>query len=260
MKSVALDPSFYHPLNLMIFSRVNAPRRLISGFAIACSWMIFTVPLIQPQMVMAGPISSFLQSVKRVFSPKPPVRYPGGGRGPEAIVSPGVWVDRDATQKVPQVWSLQPVILYQAPSNTKEVPTALQLVDIEKPQEVIQSFEVYGKSYARLEVNKQLQPGKIYRVEQLQNKTNIKASVTFRVMGGALRNRLTLALDNLEKQGAATPQQLSEQKVKLFVQNQLWSDALQEMSQWVESDDDWHAFTAVTIDEWRKGDQVTLQP
>jgi hypothetical protein len=243
----------------MMFFRVSAPRRLISGYAIACAWMVFTVPLIQPQMVMAGPISSFWGSVKRVFSPKPPVRYRGGGKGPEAIVSPGVWVDREATQRTPQVWNLQPVILYERPTNSQEAPTALQLVDT-STQTVIQRFEVCGKSHARLKVDKPLTPGTVYQVEQLQNDKNINSSATFRTMDGPARNRMSRIIDKLEKQEKTVPQQLSEQKVKLFVENQLWSDALQEMSQWVESDDDWKQFTALTIEEWRKGDQVTLQP
>jgi hypothetical protein len=243
----------------MIFSRVHAPRRLVSGFAIACSWLIFTGPIIQPQVVAAQSIYNFWASVKRVFSPQPPTRYRGGGKGPEAIVSPGVWVDREATQKIPQVWNLKPVILYQEPTNKQEAPTTLQLVDVSTKQ-VIQAFEVCGKSYARLEVSESLKPGTTYRVKQLQNGKNIGGSVIFRTMSGELRDQITLSLSNLKSQGERTPQQLSERNVELFIQNQLWSDALQEMSQWVESDDDWHAFTALTIDEWRKGDRVTLQP
>ncbi|NJM47719.1 MAG: hypothetical protein HC860_17425 [Alkalinema sp. RU_4_3] len=159
----------------------------------------------------------------------------------------------------PQVWNLQSVILYERPKNSSEAPTTLQLVDT-STQEVVQRFEVCGKDRARLEVEKPLQPGKTYGVEQFQNEKKINASVSFRVMSGAFRNKIMLELNDLESKGKSTRQQLSEQKVKLFVDNQLWSDALQEMSQWVESDDDWKQFTAVTIDEWRKGDQVTLQP
>jgi hypothetical protein len=243
----------------MIFSRVHTPRRLIAGFAIACSLMIFAGPMIQPQRVAAQSISSLWESMKRVFGPKPPVRYRGAGKGPEAIVSPGVWVDREATQKIPQVWNLKPVILYQKPRNKQEAPTTLQLVDI-RTKQVIQVFEVFGKSYARLEVNESLKPGTTYRINQLQNGSNIGSSVIFRTMSGELRDQITLSLSNLKSQGETTPQQLSERNVELFIQNQLWSDALQEMSQWVESDDDWHTFTALTINEWRKGDRVTLQP
>jgi hypothetical protein len=243
----------------MLFRRSQLVHHWMKLFTIALASILFTAPILHPQAVVAKSITEILSSIQRVLSPAPRPSRTAGGRGPEAIVSPGVWVDREATQKIPQVWNLKPVILYQEPTNKQEASTTLQLVDT-TTEKVIQSFEVCGKSHVRLLMSEPLKPDTIYRVEQLKNGININGSVTFRVMSGAARNRLDRMLNTLEKQGKTVPQQLSEQKVKLFVQNQLWSDALQEMSQWVESDNDWHAFTAVTIDEWRKGDRVTLQP
>jgi hypothetical protein len=249
----------FTPIRPMLFRRSQLAHHLMKLFTIALASILLTAPILHPQTVFAKSIPEIWSSIQRVLSPVPRPSRTAGGKGPETIISPGIWVDREAAQRIPQVWNLKPVILYQEPTNKQEAPTTLQLVDT-KTEKVIQRFEVCGKSHVRLQVSEALKPDTVYRVEQLKNGENINSSVTFRMMSGAARNRLDRMLDTLEKHGKLVPQQLSERKVELFVQNQLWSDALQEMSQWVESDDDWHAFTAVTIDDWRKGDRVTLQP
>jgi hypothetical protein len=243
----------------MLFRRFQLARHWVQLFTIALASILLTASILHPQAVVAKSINEIWSSIQRVLSPAPRPSRTAGGRGPESIISPGVWVDREAAQKTPQAWNLQPVILYERPKNSPEAPTTLQLVDT-STQEVVQRFEVCGKDWARLKVDKPLTPGTVYQVKQLQNDKDISGSVTFRMMDGLARNRMSRIIDRLEKQGQSTPQQLSEQKVELFVKNQLWSDALQEMSQWAESDDDWKQFTTLTIQEWRKGDQVTLQP
>lgn len=232
-------------------------RRWISKWAI-----VFSIPLVFSTSIwMISPVSAntldrIWQSISNVFTPKRPVRGPRGRKGPEAIISPGVWVDRDRPTDKPTLWNLKPVILYQRSANSNENATSLQLIDV-KTQDVIQSFELGQESHMKLVLDKPLKPGTVYQINQLKDGVNINGSVDFRTIAGVSRKRLNESIQRLEEQGRLTPMQLSEEKIKLFVHNQLWSDALQELSQWATNEEEWKEFTVKTIDDWRVAEART---
>jgi hypothetical protein len=195
-------------------------------------------------------------TIVRVLAPWPPQRKNAGGKGPESILSPGVWRDAKASQKVIQeVWHNQPVILYQSPWNQNDAPDRIQLVDRATKQPV-QTFQVNDQIYAKLTPARVLQAGNTYQIHQLQDGTAqpIDASVEFVVMpDGPRRKAITAKLTKLDCQLSDDPDQRSEERIKVFVAEGLWSDVLQELSEFVKTDADWQSFKTETIDQWSSG-------
>jgi hypothetical protein len=206
----------------------------------SCVILIGATSLLVP-IAVAVPAGGWWAALQRVIRPQPPKRKAGGGKGPEAIIAPGIW-GNDASG-VREVWHLQPVILYQAPQNASEAPDRLRLID-RKTRKVIQDFDVKEKSYAVLSVDTALSPGSNYRIEQLRGKRNrpiANASVDFQVMPEDRRQAIAAKLM------PESTEDSSIHAITVFQKYGLWSDVLHQMGQQVTTAEDWQKLQSVIL-------------
>jgi hypothetical protein len=241
----------------MLFN-FRLPRRSSMRFVLLVACLSVTAASIVaiPPAHAAKSLRDVWTTIVRVLAPSPPKRKNAGGKGPESILSPGVWRNTKANQEmVQEVWHRQPVILYQSPWNLNDAPDRIQLVDRATKQPV-QTFPVRDQSYAKLKLDSALKAGNTYQIHQLQDGTvkPIDASVEFVVMpDGPKRTAITAKLAKLDCQFADDQDQRSEERIKVFVAEGLWSDALQELSEFVKTDADWQSLKTETIDQWSSG-------
>ena len=236
----------------MAFSGSQISQRWISRLTIGCvSLTLGSLILISPS-VSAKSFGDIIQSVIRVFSPKSPSRRSGGGKGPEAIISPGVWGDRDSNS-IREVWHMRPVILYKSPTNLNETPDRIQVLH-SKSNTLIQTFDVKNKRYATLVIDSDLKPGEKYDIRPIKGEKmrSMSGSVMFLIMPeGENRQKITEKLESLRCQEEEEDQNACiEQRIQKFIDAGLWSDALQEISSFVETEEDWNFFNVETVQKW----------
>jgi hypothetical protein len=241
----------------MLFN-LHLPRRSSMRFVLLVACLSVTMASIVaiPPAQAAKSLRDVWTAIVRVLAPWPPQRKNAGGKGPESILSPGVWRDAKANQEmVQEVWHRQPVILYQSPSNSNDAPDRIQLMQGETK---IQTFDVKGKFYGKLLVDTKLTVGQSYQIHQLKGEANrvIDRSVAFQVMSDSpKRQAITEKLEEVECQFVADQDQRLEERIKVFVAAGLWSDALQELSSRVATDDDLRSLKAETVDQWVKAEK-----
>jgi hypothetical protein len=248
----------------MIFNRLHSRRSAIwltLALLVACPAITAGWTILHPPAAVAESLRDVWTTIKRIIYPSPPARKGAGGKGGEAILSPGVWVNAAAkAPQVPEVWHLRPVILYQSPANLNEAPDRIALMQGEAPGQTtpVQTFEVKGKTYDQLLVDAQLTPGQKYQIHQLKGKANriIDRSIQFQVMPyGPVREAISTQLATVDCQFAADRERRSAERFKVFVAAGLWSDAMQELGALVKTDDDWQSLRTATIDRWEKAKQ-----
>jgi hypothetical protein len=206
--------------------------------------------MMNPPTAAAQGLKDVWTTIKQIIYPAPPERTTAGKKGAEAILSPGVW--SNATLKVPTVWHLRPVILYQSPFNRNEAPDRIALMQGETS---VQTFEVKGQNYGQLLLKAPLTPGQKYQIHQLKGQDNqiLDRSIEFQVMPyGPIREAIATQLATVDCQFAADAERRSAERFKVFVAAALWSDALQELGPLVKTTDDWQRLRAATVDRWEK--------
>lgn len=204
-----------------------------------------SMSLVNPTITAAtnGGLTAVMQNVVRILTPSSRPRRGAGGKGNDALVSPGIWLDgRVPLLARTDIWQVSPAILYQRPQNESEAPTHLKVFDLER-NDYIADFDVTDKPYAILNLDVDLVMDNSYRIDLLKEGVDQNASVSFRVMPmGRKRRSVTAAINRTQK---------PEDRIQVFVDYQLWSDALQEASQYLQPTDDLSVFWKEVMESWR---------
>ncbi|MBA3921614.1 MAG: DUF928 domain-containing protein [Nostocaceae cyanobacterium] len=169
---------------------------------------------------------SIIKSLTNLIS-SPVARRPGGGRGPLLLFSPGIWAT--------EIWHTQPMLIWQNAENPALQPNMIEILNAQNT--VVWRQSIQSASFVALAIKSELQPGQTYQVQFSQwsnEKTKFVPSsppISFRVMSNEQRQKITQQLHCAE---ATLPKRLSaeisQQRIKVFVENHLWSDALQELN------------------------------
>jgi len=169
---------------------------------------------------------SIIKSLTNLVS-SPVPRRPGGGRGPFTVLSPGIWAT--------EIWHTQPMLIWQNSENPTLQPNLVEILNAQNI--VVWDQRIQSASFVALPVKSELQPGQTYRVQFSRwsnEKTKFVISsppISFQVMSDEQRQKISQQLYCAE---ATLPKHLSteitQQRIKVFVENRLWSDALQELN------------------------------
>lgn len=244
--------------NLQIFQRqlLQLCRSRSQVFSIALLLSI-SMATLWTTPAEANVLQRILPKIKRVLFPTPPQPYPGGGKGPESILSPGRWGSTSLCQVACMVWHVRPVILYQGTVNAHVTPDQIRIV-LDETNEEIETFDIEKRYYARLAISKDLIPGKVYRILQIKNDRVRDRSVTFQVMpDGEQRETIAKGLAEIEK--TVEPDDQLEARIQFFMDQQLWSDMLHELSSISTQPVDWVEMQEATIDRWKKDHEDRTQ-
>jgi hypothetical protein len=207
--------------------------------------------------VQARSVQQIFHRIKRAIFPTPPEPSPGGKKGPESILSPGRWGSTSLCKVACMVWHVRPVILYQGTVNANSTPDQVRII-LDETEEVIETFEIEKRYYARLEISKDLIPGKVYRILQIKNDRVRDRSVTFQVMpDGEQRETIAKGLADIEEK--VEPDDRLEAKIQFFMDQQLWSDMLHELSGISTLPVDWVGMQEATVDRWKKDHEARTQ-
>ncbi len=247
----------------MSFPNSSGSKRLNRIGCLSLSTLIISLAVSTAPPADTKDLGQIIQVIGRVFKPKPPQRSSGGQtKGPEAIISPGVWGASTETAQFPEVWNIRPVVLYDRPQNAQEAPSQIQLIN-NRSKAVVQTFEVEGQAYAKLAVTKNLELGGSYTIRQINGKTKqmMNSPVRFQVMAeGPTRQALAEKLKALdcEKASETTRGQCIENRMAQFVEAGLWSDALQEVSAFLETSSDWELLKCSILSKWKEADRQPI--
>jgi hypothetical protein len=200
--------------------------------------------------VQARSVQQIINRIKRAVFPSPPEPSPGGKKGPESILSPGRWGSTSFCQVACMVWHVRPVILYQGSVNANSTPDQVRII-LDETEEEVETFEIEKRYYARLAISKDLIPGKVYRILQIKNDRVRDRSVTFQVMPDG-EKRESIAKDLAAIEEKVKPDDRLEAKIQYFMDQQLWSDMLQELSGISTLPVDWVGMQEATVDRWKK--------
>lgn len=180
----------------------------------------------QPQRTQPKKKRSTWETIVMMFKGKVPKL---GSRG-VCPVNPGI------LESVNIIWSDRPLFLWQG----TDVPIEIRLYSSFDPsqdqsilwrqvlRDAISTSTFQGIQYT----GEALEAGKIYDWEIFSPSTETKKRRSFRVMGLEERDRITSELKNLEAQlrtENATDEEIAIERSYYFAQQNLWSDALQEM-------------------------------
>jgi hypothetical protein len=166
-------------------------------------------------------------------------RKKGGDKGPFDLISPGVWVSRSAASGSPvQIWHPQPMLIWQSDGMAASRPDQVEVVD-SSTSKVIWSQTITADRYVAQPISARLQPGKQYQIRLLKRNPEtqtlvvITRPITIQLLSAQLARAVEEQLNRAEataKLNQATTIELTQKRIEVFVQNGLWSDALQALN------------------------------
>lgn len=176
-----------------------------------------------------GERTSIWKSLFRSLTRSTPVpRRPGGGRDSVDLLTPGVWAS--------EVWTLQPMLIWQSDGTPANQPSQVEIISHDGQTILRQS--VQAAEFVVLPVKQPLQPGQLYRVQFLKwspvknQEILMMPPIEFRVMAGEERQKIAQQLSQAEarlRERPATFAEILQKRIQVFVDHQMWSDALQEI-------------------------------
>ena len=143
---------------------------------------------------------------------------PGGSRGDICPIAPAIPVE------IRVIWSTRPLFLWRGSMGRLEVRP-------QGSQQVLWSQTVTEEQSSLLYNGEALQPGSSYDWVSFDERDRPQFRVTFQVMGGEERDRISADLTRLQtqlQQEGATAEKIAYTKANYLAENQLWSDVLQE--------------------------------
>ncbi len=129
------------------------------------------------------------------------------------------------------IYSDRPLFLWQGKVPSLEIYLYTPF-NLEKEQEVLWSQNVGSDVQKVLYTGEVLQPGQIYDWEIVVNAQSNRRRISFQVMAGEKRDRIRSELEQLETEltiSGATAEEITLERANYFAQQDLWSDALQEL-------------------------------
>lgn len=129
------------------------------------------------------------------------------------------------------IYSDRPLFLWQGKVPSLEIYLYTPF-NLEKEQEVLWSQNVGSDVQKVLYTGEVLQPGQIYDWEIVVNAQSNRRRISFQVMAGEKRDRIRSELEQLETEltiSGATASEITLERANYFAQQDLWSDALQEL-------------------------------
>ncbi len=228
----------------------------------------FLVPFSAAAQPMAQSLSPSWQALRGFWQRSTTVpRKRGAGRpdGSFEVISPGIWVDKEATtllvdETLPvEVWNTQPMVIWQSNGNPAYLPNQLEVLQAD--QTVIWSQPIPSAKFVALSVGEVLQPGQRYQIRFLKRNMETKQDVSMmkpveiQVMSNEQHNQITQQLNDAEAEARsrkATPPEIAEARIEVFVKKQLWSDALQELNSVNLPVAERQALTQEVVKQWNK--------
>lgn len=143
---------------------------------------------------------------------------PGGSRGDVCPIAPAVPVE------VRVIWSTRPLFLWRGSMGRLEVR-------LQGSQQALWSEQVTEGQSSVLYNGDALQPGLSYDWVSFDERDRPQFRVTFQVMAGEERDRISGDLNRLQaqlQQEGATAEKIAYAKANYLAENQLWSDVLQQ--------------------------------
>ncbi len=130
------------------------------------------------------------------------------------------------------------MLIWQGTNNPAVQPNLVVILNAQNT--VVWHQQIQAVPFVALPVKYELQPGQTYRVQfsrwsnEQRKFVTSSAPTSFRVMSGEQRQKITQQLHRAEttlpELPPSTPTEISQQRIKVFVENHLWSDALQELN------------------------------
>lgn len=149
---------------------------------------------------------------------EPKKRQTGGSRSSLCPIAPSM------LGNISEIWHQQPLFLWQGPIGRIEILRS-------KSDELIWSQVVKESDRSLVYIGSALQPGESYDWMSWDDSMSPIFRVTFQVLGGARRDRISSDLNRLEatlKQEGATKERIAYARAEYFASRQMWADALQE--------------------------------
>lgn len=200
-------------------------NHIISGCVAAVLLINIAPTVIFPTQTAVYADEPFWITIFKSLTRLPVPRRPGGGKGDFQLISPGVW-GREQT-----VWHTEPMIIWQGSSDRSTQPDRAELLDRGR---VIWSRAIAGESFVAVPIGVSLKPGNRYQLRLLKNNQVFTVPIAFRVLSEQERDRImdqVVAAELETRIVRDKPTGLLEADVDVFIQNQLWSDALQAINE-----------------------------
>lgn len=199
---------------------------LLPTLVLSCTLTVLPVLPNQAQSAKRTPTPqgfSWTSISQALFGKKPPIQpRKGGSRDPLLRTADICMISPDAPTQRRIVWSDRPIFIWKGAVQKIAVRTARSNEDLwSQPVAQTQTINYAGKA---------LQPGQTYDWLVFIGESPSKL-VSFQVMDAQQRDRITTDLNTLENQLKAkkvNSEAIALAKANYFIQNQLWSDALQQ--------------------------------
>ncbi|GAX44260.1 hypothetical protein NIES4075_52780 [Tolypothrix sp. NIES-4075] len=198
-------------------------RFLLPTLVLSCTLTALPILANQAQSAKKTPTPqgfSWTNISQALFSKKPPIQpRKGGSRDPLLPTGDICMISPDAPSERRIVWSDRPIFIWKG---------AVQKIAVRTrgSNEYLWSQNVAGAQSANY-TGTALQPGQTYEWLVFIGESPSKF-VPFQVMDAQQSKRITSDLNNLIKEKKANSEAIALAKANYFIQNQLWSDALQQ--------------------------------
>ncbi len=219
-----------------------SPRLLVVGLVVSLpiaglSELSHTPPGAAQPFLVASADWNPLRAAFSSFWKRP--RKPGVDKGPFDLIAPGVWVSQSAAFGAPvQIWHSQPMLIWKSDGVAATRPDQVEVMQSET-QSVIWSQNIGSDRYFTQPIGVALQFGQTYQVRFLKRDTEtqkmvvISRPIAIQVMPAQRHRAIQEQLDRAEaaaKLNRATAIERTRKRIEVFLQNELWSDALQALN------------------------------
>ncbi|MBD2200351.1 MULTISPECIES: DUF928 domain-containing protein [Calothrix] len=217
---------------LKLLQAILLTNVLIANFGLTIS-SAATIKKQLPQNSISNPNNNFISlGLRDLWTLLRRPKVPAGGREPKlCVISPQTLVDSTVPTNINantpiEIWSLKPLFLW----NIKQGD--VKLIELFKAgvKERIWHKEISPGQTSIIYDGEPLQPGQVYNW-RLHIPFPVKQP-SFQIMGEEKRNQIASELQQIEaksKQQGTMTETIALEKVDLFVNKQMWADALREI-------------------------------
>ncbi len=211
---------------------------LVISFPISGLTELIQIPTVVAQPILVA--SSDWNPIRAAFkwiTDRP--RRRGADKGPFDLISPGVWVSRSAASgALVPIWHTQPMLIWQSDGIAASSPDQVEVVQLDTLS-VIWSQNIATDRYVAQPIGATLQPGQRYQIRFLKRDTEtqklvvISRPIKIQVLADRQHRSVAEQLKRAEvtaKSERATAIEQTQKRIEVFVQNGLWSDALQALN------------------------------
>lgn len=173
----------------------------------------------------SGNRNSILESIWKLLRAKREQEPALSSRSNICEISPGL------VGEINVIYSDRPLFLWQGIVSSPKI-NLYGPFSPEKEQEILWSQTLDSQTQHILYGQKALEPGQIYDWEIIVNPDSSRRRISFQVMEKEKRDRISRELEELEKEltiSGATVEEIILERANYFANQNLWSDAIQEL-------------------------------